>query len=95
MLCRQNLLPLLKFLRLLSQVRGTLQLTLADLLDVNLIRPLNGLCQYNRQSIRIGNTYISETESTQASPSLSQELILGHAFRSKSLNGSVDDLKGH
>ena len=95
MLCQQNILSLLKFPRLLTQACGTLQLASADLLDVNLIWSLNGSHGYNHQGNWTEITYISETESPQASPGLSQELVLGHAFRPKSLNSAVDNLKSH
>jgi len=52
MLRQQKILPLLQFLRPFDQASGTLQLALADLLDVNLIWSLNTLFQYQHQLAR-------------------------------------------
>jgi hypothetical protein len=97
MLRQQRILSLLKLSRLLYQASGSLQLALGDLLDVNLIGSLNRLASTPAPIDEAAkeNTYISQAKSSQASPRLGQELILGHAFRSKGLNGAVDDLKGH
>ena len=96
MLLQQCPLPLLKFLCLFGQARGAPQLALSDLLDVNLIGSLNvASMPIPTDKMTTGNTYISQAKSTQPCPSLGQELILGHAFPSEGLNGTVDDLKGH
>jgi hypothetical protein len=52
MLRQQSILPLLQFLRLFNQASGTLQLALANLLDVNLIRSLKSLLQYQHRPAR-------------------------------------------
>ena len=52
MLRQQSILPLLQLLRLFNQASSTLQLALADLLDVNLIGSLNSLLQYQHQLAR-------------------------------------------
>ena len=97
MLRQQRILSLPKLSRLLYQASGSLQLALGDLLDVNLIGSLNRLFSIPApiDDAARENTHISQTKSSQASPRLGQELILGHAFRPKGLNGAVDDLKGH
>jgi len=97
MLRQQRVLPLLELLRLFSQTSSTLQLTLADLLDVNLVRSLGRFVSIPTPTdeTTMGNTYVGQAESTQPSPSLGQELILGQAFRSKGLHSAVDDLKCH
>lgn len=41
------------------------------------------------------NTYISKSEGPQASPSLSQELVLRYALRPKGLDSTINDLEGH
>jgi hypothetical protein len=52
MLRQQSILPLLQFLRPFNQASGTLQLALANLLDVNFIRSLKSLLQYQHRPAR-------------------------------------------
>ena len=40
-------------------------------------------------------TYIGESKRSQSCPRLSEKLVLTDTFCTKSLNSSVDDLKGH
>ena len=49
MLLQQSVHPVFRFLRRLGQARGTLQLTLANLLDVNLIGSLVGSLQWDNE----------------------------------------------
>ena len=67
MLRQQGIFPSLEFLLLLNQASGTFQFPLTDLLDVNLIRSLNKLCQSDtnhqnnkRHVHRLGEGYASQ-----------------------------------